>query len=222
MNSRYKPVPVSNAIALAKEELGIAQTVEHDPYLRVIADQGLRSINSEDKYGQYHGLFEIFSGKVCLPDGFDSLLGFYFADEDGCYVGANDVKDVFERRVRNNFGNTFNWRVLSNDGGVLVFDCPDVIPSDYVRLFWFGRNVDNEGFTLMLESEERAISAYLCYKFARRFPEKYNMSIVNDWKREWTQQKAFLKSSATLNNYKQNKDRIHAIWDSYVIYKDLM
>lgn len=222
MNSRYKPVPVNNAIVLAKEELGIAQTVEHDPYLRVIADQALRSINSEDKFGQYQGLFEIYSGKVCLPDGFDSLLGFAFTDEDGCYLDSFDSQRAFKGALYPDFGNTFNWRILSNEGGILVFDCPGVIPSDFVKLFWFGRNVDNNGFTLMLESEERAVSAYLCYKFSRRFPQKYPMGIINDWKREWTQQKAFLKANATLNNYKQNKAKIHAIWDSYVIYKQLM
>lgn len=222
MNSRYKPVPAQNAIVLAKEELGIAQTVEHDPYLKLMADQALRSINSEDKFGQYEGLFEIFSGKVCLPDGFDSLLGFSFTDEDGCPLDVLNSNEVQKGRILVNYGNTFNWRVLPNDGGILVFDCPEDIPSDFVRLYWYGRNVDNNGFSLMLEAEERAVSAYICYKFSRRFPQKYPMGIINDWKREWTQQRGFLTANATLNNYKQNKTRIHAVWDAYVTYKRLM
>jgi hypothetical protein len=220
MSSRYKPVPVNNAIVLAKEDLGISQTVEHDPYLRVMADQALRSIHSEDKYGQFSGLFEIFSGKVCLPDGFDSLLAFAFTDEDGCPIDGYD--ESLKGRVRINYGNTFTWNILPNDGGIMVFNCPEDIPSDFVKLFWHGRNVDNNGFTLMLEQEERAVAAYLCYKFSRRYPKEYQQGIIQDYKREWTQQKAFLRGNATLNNYKQNKNKIHAIWDAYVTYKSLM
>lgn len=216
---RYTTIPISNAISRAKMELNLEHTQEYDPYLLIIANDALMHIGSVDQISEHSAVYDIVDNKVSLPAGLVSLVAFIFVDDDGCPSGSGYVDET--KILKGPIGGWLDWgySIQANDGGQIVFDCSADLPTEKVRLFWEGRLVDKYGVSLMHEMEERGVAAYICYKFARRFPSLYDRGMIGDFKKEWENQKRFLRADAVVNSYRQNRGKIQDLWNAYVVYK---
>jgi hypothetical protein len=218
---RYRTVSALDAVSNAKEMLSIEMTNEYDTFLLKKVNEGLVHLRSNDQIGEYQKDFDIVDGKVCLPDGFDSLLGFVFLDENDCPVyfggyGSRVDRTAFRASVP---FVTWGFKVLPNDGGIILFDCPEKLPGDRVRIMWEGRLTDDCGIALMHEIEERAAVAYACWRFSQKFPDKYPRDVRQEHKQDYANQKRFIQADAVYNAYRQNKGSIQRMMSAYLIFQ---
>jgi hypothetical protein len=218
-SGRFRTISIMDAVANAKEDLNIEVTNEHDGYLLKKANEALLHIQSIDQAGKYSGKFDIVDGRVCLPNGLTNLLGFVFLGDDDCPVLFGNLRDTKILTLPVGFNGGWGYHVIPNDGGVLVFDCANELPGERVRLFWEGRMLDEAGLSVMHELEERGVAAYCCWKFSQRFSNNYGRDVRNEWKRDWENQKRFLKSNAIYSSWVRNRNRIQALMSSYLVFK---
>lgn len=220
-SGRYKTIAFQDIMASTKMMLGIEQTNDHDGFLKILINEGLMHLDNLDKEGVFATQLQIKDYRVCLPNGLKTVIGFSFTDKDGCYLDTYAVNDKRPDILSGPVGSVlFNsYKIVSNNGGMIVFDYCD-LPSNYIRLLWTGRNVDDFGLTLAREEEERGVRAYACWKFAQRFPERYSRDLRMEWQREWKLQKRYLRADAVQNSYEQQRAKIHALWGAFVVFKN--
>jgi hypothetical protein len=218
---RYKTVSSKDAVSNAKEVLSIENTQEYDTFLLKKVNEGLMHLWTLDQRGEYQKDFDVIDGQVCLPAGLDSLLGFVFLDDNDCplYIGGFGAGITDKSFVTSRPFMRWGFRVLANDGGVLVFDSPTRLPSERVRLYWEGRLTDDCGLTLMHEMEERSAVAYACWRYAEKFPERYPRDLREGWKREYANQKKFLQANSIYNAYRQNRAKVQRIMSAYLVFQ---
>lgn len=64
---------------------------------------------------------------------------------------------------------------------------------------------------------ERALTAYLCYKYARQNFKEYGQYIIEDYKREWIKQKQYIKGLDNQSFAQDNMWQLKRIFGAWML-----
>lgn len=219
---RFRPISLSQIVSSAKLQLRLYNTTEWDNYLEMLADEGLKHLLTNDQDIISSCVKEIRDGRACLPNGFKRLIAVILTDENGNELALDwaDQTLLVNSGLYSVNGVDNRWnRISPIQGGHIVFDFPLIGDAQYCKIVYMGRNLDEYGLTVAHEMEERAIVSYIAYKFARAYPKQYTAMQIRDWKDEWQNQKRFLQGEAVQRDFQDNKDRIAALFNSFLVFK---
>ncbi len=216
----FQYISLVEAVEAAKEDLRIQDTTEHDPYLFRKADEALRHTGAYKNYVKKVCKVDILDGRAKLPVGLQRLTGLRFVDGNGIcygqpYLDLDFLNNCGCNDVAGNYGNLYNPHEVQD--GYIVFHDPSNISATQANIAYMGRNVDSDGVMYMSDREERAVIAYLCYHFSLAYPEGYTQHFNYEKKREWTNQKKYLRGLSQKERFEENKRQISAIFKAWIL-----
>lgn len=214
----YKAIKLSNAVSSAKEALGVEDVSIHDTYLLKLADEAIRQISGQKMLIKKTTCYDIENNMVRLPDGFSRLLAVAVAndrlDNRAVYVDS-DFVEGFEcaddmalrmKPIRNNIEIVGDFIVFSSN-----------IKASQATITYRGYNLDEDCMMVMYDHQERAVVAYMCWKFTSKFFMQYPRDIREQFKNEYVGQKAFIRGFEFTNQFEQQKAEIGAIYNALLI-----
>jgi hypothetical protein len=208
---KYRAVPLSEAIISAKEELRLGDTTMHDKFLMRLANQAMVSMTDNATYVVRSCDVEVTDGgRAELPCGFVRLIAARWNNGTTNQAGPVYGESAFiqDGTIPAGFTPwTNDFRIIEDR---IVFLNP-LTPDGYLTVVFSGRNIDEDGLMVMSDRQERAITAYLCYKFAKSYPERYLMGFWQDSQMEWKAQKAHLTGMSAMERFHENKQQIASI-----------
>jgi hypothetical protein len=207
---KYRAVPLSEAIISAKEELRLGDTTMHDKFLMRLANQAMVSMTDNATYVVRGCEVDVIDGYGDLPCGAVRVIAARWVSG-----GSNQADPVYTETAFIQDGTIpAGYAPVSNQFRVvddrIVFLNP-LTPDGVLFVVFSGRNVDEDGLMVMSDRQERAITAYLCYKFAKSYPERYLMGFWQDSQMEWKAQKAHLTGMSAMERFHENKQQIASI-----------
>lgn len=206
---KYRAISLSEAVASAKDLLRVANTTEHDVFLHRLANEALVHLTDQTTYIKRICDIPIVDGRAELPCGFVRLLFCRRLDNlalnGPVYYDASAVQDDGIPQGLTPFINDFQ---IVN--GFIVFVNPNV-PDGDLRIAFMGRTLDENGFMVMTDRQERAVTAYICYKFCRAYWERFPQYVWNDYQTEWSTQKKCLTGLSVAERFQENKKEIASI-----------
>lgn len=158
----------TDVIAAACEELGVSYE-NNALWFEILINQAIKTFNTATKFDIYEECIEVVDHRACLPDNFMKLMSVK-NKQGACYFEGPDY---------------------SVQGRYIIFSSLLDIPVDWeVRVKYYGLAMDEDGEVYLPEKWERMLIAYICYKYARKYHKDYPAYIVQDYKREFANQKA--------------------------------
>ena len=199
---------LEDAISAAKDQLGIADTQEHDDYLENLAQEAVIHMGDKSNLLIKNEVFDIVDGTICLPKGFQKLLGIgTFNGELNPYNLTTVRYEIGQNRMRDDFYIQNGW---------LVFNYPDRLMSNKAILLYETRNLNCEGLYYIFDYQIRAIKAYLCFRYSQKYFDKYPRDIRAEYRLEWTNQAAHCRSLTAKKNADENQHKINRIFNTWV------
>ena len=211
---KYRAIPLSEVVAAAKETLRISGTTEHDAFLTRLANTALTHLTDSTTYVKRVCDVPIVDGRAELPCGFVSLL-FCKRLDDFVLNSAiyYDSSLILDDGIPSGLTPFVNDMQIVN--GFIVFLNPSV-PDGTLRVAFMGRTLDEDGFMVMSDRQERAIEAYICYKFCRAYWERFPQYVWKDYQEEWSSQKKYLTGLSAAERFQENKKEIASILLGYM------
>ena len=156
-------------IASAAEELGVSSG-EFGLWFEVLIGQCLESLKSSK-------LLEDKEAKILVEDGVAKL------PEDYVDIYLKVFDDHCKRMCPG-----CKWRL---ENRIIVFckKSAEMFNGKYIQIKYRGLKLDEEGELVIDNSWERMFVAYIGWKTCRRFFEKYPLSVREDYKKEFANQK---------------------------------
>ena len=214
-----KQISLTEAVASAKMELGIENTTQHDNWLELLANEAV--FHTGDQYNtiDIRKIVPIIDGTICLPHGFKTLLGMSWTypfddNEEGIYDNILRRPITANYFIGANYGDLFHF---SADRKYIIFNKPYNILANKAILLYESYNMDKDGVMFMWDYQERAVRYYQCWKFARKYPKLYARDIRDEFRREWTVQKSWVRSVSDSNNQQEDKLRFNFIFNGWVM-----
>lgn len=200
-------ISVNEVIARAKMQLGIDSTSEHDNYLNVLVEEGVRSLNALSLFIKKDCVLDIVDGRAKLPYGFMKLLAMRFTvDNNDGKKSYNPIIYVDTKFLNSLNINNHGYSNYSNSakivGNYIHFNTND-IKSSKIEVSYYSLNISDDGNIVIYLEYERALMHYICWMFMLRYFDKYNSRIIDEHYRNFVNQKAQIRSSA----FKREGDR---------------
>lgn len=165
MNRRTKDI-----IMQACEQLN-CKYEDYSVWFEILVFQSLRTMNSAKILTNKSAWVEVYDNKATLPpDVIDNLL-VAEADDDAYSAYCANI-DYFVQ------------------GDLLIFIDDLIDDETEVFIKYRGLSVDDNGDVIIPEKWERAIVAYLCWKFGQRHPDRVPRDLREEYRREFVSQKA--------------------------------
>jgi hypothetical protein len=155
-------------IAAACEELGVSYE-NNALWFELLINQAIETFNTSNKFDVYQECLKTQDSRVLLPQNFSRLVS--FSNKNGhCWIEGLEY---------------------SVQGRYIIFSSRLDIPDDLeVVLKYKGLALDEEGEVYIPERWERMLVSYIAYKYSRKFHKDYAAYIIQDYKKEFAQQKA--------------------------------
>lgn len=158
----------SEVIAAACEELGISYE-NNALWFEVLIDQAIMTFNTATKFDMYSQNVVVDCHRAKLPCNFVRLVSVKNT-AGACYFEGPDY--IIQGRY-------------------IIFSSLLDLPEDWeVVVTYKGLALDPDGETYIPEKWERMLVAYLGWKYSRKYHKDYPAYIIQDYKREFGQQKA--------------------------------
>lgn len=217
---RYDTITVDEIIASCKMQLRITDTTEHDDYLQIIINEGLRELNCLSLFKKFQCTLEIIDSKSKLPNGFQNLLGLRFSGSTSSDAYFNliyiDKKFLDDAGVNTSFSRLANYidtfQILH---GYIHYNSD--INATEVSIAWMGLNLDEYGRLIVYEDYERALRAYACWNFTQAYSKDFKEATTERYGRVWKAQKAFVKGQDVQNDFRQNKYEINKLFTALLV-----
>lgn len=223
---KYKEIDIRDIISSAKMELNI-DNMDNDLYFLKLANEGVRQLDCLSIFQRQEKILPICDGKVQLPCGFNQFMVLYFCDSTAINSGQQlylnspflNNYNIDTTSIINGSNNSFfahysgTFQIV---GDYIVFGNAN-LKAEYCNLIYFGLNTTEDGMMKVYDYYERALTAYICYKFTRQNFKDYPQYIQIDFKREWTNQKAFVKGTDVQDDAKNNMWQIKRIFNAWML-----
>lgn len=195
-------------IASAKMELGLSGS-HADLLLSKWCDEGVRSLSCLSIFKTLSAELEVIDGRAKLPCGFHKFVmlrtscgdarfdNWVYADIPFLTSCQCDITDLYT-----------DWSRLFNiqDGYIIL---SSDVGTDTLSLVYEGLNVDENGLMKIDERYERALTAYMCYKYARKNFNIYPVNVRQDFQTEWVAQKRYLQGADQATQWALDKRRVY-------------
>ncbi len=214
---------INAVLSSVKAEFKI-EASDSDIWLFKMINESVRHVDLLTLFQKKTAILDVKNNIACLPCGFYRMIALRFgqppfcgtaiyvdipfANSIGCCGGnvANGTSGIFA------FSNSFQIQ-----GSNIVFNqavnfdingnfMPDPITKCYIA--YYGFDVDEDGLFNLYADMERAIVAYVCWKYARQNFKEYPTAVRNEYRQEWIAQKKWLKSNAYYNNFMDTRWQI--------------
>ena len=217
----YATADVNQIISSAKAELKIGDGSEQDIWFGKLLNEGIRHLDSLDIFKKCVTRLDVSNNVAILPCGFFRLLALTIGD-CACYnnaiyvslpfiqsMGCNAASENGITSMLGAFEIQDDKIVFHND--LFFLGCNNEMepePITSCRIGYLGFNVDENGLLKVYQHMERALTAYICYKYARQNFREYPRDIREDFKQEWIAQKKWVKSISFQNDFRENRRQI--------------
>ncbi len=217
-NGKYSMVPLEEAVSSAKQQLRVEDTSEHDTYMIRLANEAMNSMTGNSTYIKKQCDLDVIDGRAKLPCGFIRLLATRYLNSEGfpygyTYVDAAFLQENYDNYASINAQHYFGQFQIQN--GYIIFNNPQ-LDTTQIRIAFMGRNVDEIGFMLMSERQERGVNAYICWKFTQSYWDRYPKYITDEYKREWVLQKRHMTGLDANEKFNENKAEIASIMNAWI------
>jgi len=209
-NGSFEYITSAYVVAGAKMNLGIKHSTEDDLYLEDMLNEGVKQLRNLQTFVPAIATLPIEGGKAKLPLGF---VRFNKGDFPIRFVESNGQIDtstsIFTAPV---FGNNsfFTDSPFADFAGYLPYTgavnlsngylwLEGTIPNQFLKIAYLSVNVDEAGNILIPAIAERALKAYMCWKYSSVYFKNYPQDIRIGWEREWKFGKKHLKGLAAMN-----------------------
>lgn len=234
--------PLTSLVSSIKQQLKITVSDE-DIFLMKLVNDGIGSLDALSIMVLKNCDLTVENGMAKLPNGFNKLLSVCTCselssiDSDGNPVTTYNwgqlyyVDRPFLTRLGVNVNDanlswvdegTYqiqgNYIVLSNIAAGQDED-GNIIPVTKIRLACLCLNVDTNGMFYSYDRYERALTAYGCWKYTLQNFDRYNQYIIQEYKSEWTAQKAYIKSIEQQNQFNNTKRQMAAAMNAWISAK---
>ena len=223
---KYKEIDIRDIISSAKMELNI-DNMDNDLYFLKLANEGVRQLDCLSIFQRQEKVLPICDGKVQLPCGFNQFMVLHFCDSTQQNSGQQlYLNSPFLKQF--NVDTTSIINTSSRNGFFVNYAGTFQIVGDYIifgsettatqcNLIYFGLNTTEDGMMKVYDYYERALTAYLCWKFSRQNFKDYPQYIISDFKREWVNQKAFVIGTDVHDNAKNNMWQLKRIFNAWML-----
>lgn len=235
MNLGYnESITIDQVISSAKGDLGIIDNNFYDVLLEKWINEGCRHLSTNQLFVKKPIKLTVTNNRATLPSDFRRFLGLRYM-QDTQLVNPNNstttttvcvpllyVDDQFADDCGCDLG-LYNWGSFAAKfqiiGSEIIFK-QNVVDGSQVELSYLGFAIDDNCMLIIRPDFERALSAYARMKFLQAYPEvKGNMSmaLLGEAKREWINQKKWVKAMAVTNEFFNNKYQIIALAKAWFI-----
>lgn len=216
---RYDSVSLEEAIASAKMMMRLDNT-DYDIVFEKWGHDALRHIDGLDTYVLRESTLEVCDYKVKLPCGFYSLVALTFIDENGvCSEGV-----YINRPYLTSCGCDITEGVIDYEGSFQIQDGYIYLASDItateIKLVYRSLNVDDDGLIRMYEWQERAVTAYICWRFTQQNFELFPVNIRESYAKEWRKQKQYCKGFSGVEAFRNERYQIQRIFGGIMVNKN--
>ena len=209
----HNTVTPSEIVSLAKSELGL-ETTDQNLLLERWVFLGLNSLDCPSLKKRRKATVDVCCDEglphasipcglyypiMVIPHCGDYTDQYVYADTvelDGCGCNKNDYTNVRNLQKTYQFTdnnivlhNVNNWTGYNESGEGKRFDYPKQLD-----VYFWGANVDKDGFVRIYNQYELALVSYLCWRYARRSKGKYGKA-EDSWFAEFKRERATLISS---------------------------
>jgi hypothetical protein len=84
-----------------------------------------------------------------------------------------------------------------------------------------GLNTDADGNTLVYQRYERALAAYMCYKFLLSWVETTNQYVIDKYNQEWVNQRSKIIGQDVASDFQNNKFEINKYFNSLLVSRSV-
>ncbi len=216
-NGKFSIISLEEAMSSAKQQLRIEDTSEHDNYLIRLANEAMNSMTSNTTYIKKVCTLDIIDGRAKLPCGFIRLLATRYISGNQPYGYAYvDTAFLQENQMTQAYVGTYHYsRAFQINDGYIVFNNPQLEDME-MRIAFMGRDVDSSGLMVMSERQERAVNAYLCWKFTKSYWDRFPKYLSDDYRQEWILQKKHLTGLSANERFNENKEEIAGIMNAWI------
>jgi len=221
---RFKTISMEQVLASIKLELNLENTSQWDGYVSILIDEAAKHLWHNDQMAINCVQVDIVEGRAQLPNGFNTLLAIMLVNENGSpyqFEYVNSAQFVNAGIFFRDGLSSKPYEVSPVEGGHIVFNDPCGLPAPACKIWYVGRNVDANGLTLIHELEERAIRAYVCHRFSLKYPKNFDAYQRQFWNQEWLNQKKWLNAKANVDFWRENRDRLAALFNAFLVFKDI-
>ena len=227
-NGIFAESSLMNFVNIAKGYLKIT-TTDEDISLERSANEAIQHLDILSILVKKQCTLTVSDHKAKLPAGYAKLIGIRASS------GQNYSQLVYvDLPFLNNCGaNTIGSNIVSingvyqiQGGYIHITNNPNIldednesIPLTEITLAYWGLNVDENGLMIGLESYERAIVAYICYKYTLQNFDQFNQYVIESYQSEWKAQKAYLKSKEQQDQFNNTKRQVAASMNSWISSK---
>lgn len=221
-------ISIDQVISSVQADLGIMGDNSFSVVIEKWINEAIRHTGTNQLFVKRPAILTLQDGRACLPVGFRRLLGIrakapYTITTPGgteetrirylpmlyldtpflneCGVTVTETNEQHGTGYRNYLS---SFQIVGND----IVANGNVPDGTEIQISYLGFSVDEDCMLLIHSDFERALSAYARYKFWTAFPEKkpqFSMTLMQDAKREWINQKKWLKALATSEEFNNNK-----------------
>lgn len=232
MTPTFNTISLKEVVARAKMSLRIKDTSESDLFLEVLAREAIGSLNPLSQLIKKQCSLTVTGQSAELPKDFVRYLAFQVDIKNSTTDPITDqllsgcqrmlyADSAFLENCGCNADGALGWRQggFQIRDGFIHFNAANTIVSN--TLAYMGLNVDDKGDPVIYERFERAISAYMCFKYTLAFVEDFNQYVIESYKREWTAQKSRMEGEDVVSQFRDNKREIQSIWTAMLVSKSV-
>ncbi len=219
-------IPIDAILSSCKAALKIEQS-DQDVWFTKLIQESIRHLDALCLFKKQVKTLDVQNNIACLPCGFFKLLALRFGAVPNC--GWAVYADI---PFANSLGcdcNSESIFACSNtfqiQGNKIVFNQRknfaangDVITSPITSctIAYFGFDTDEDGLFNVYADMERALTAYVCWKYTQQNFREYPQYIQVGYKNEWIAQKKWIKSCAYYNDFWNKRFEINE-WSSAIL-----
>jgi hypothetical protein len=222
---RFEKIPYSQVIASAKMFLNLENSTDHDAFLLLMADEAMRQINDLSMFELRTSNIPLDSGTAPLPCGFMQVMAVWYSGVNGActlapYVARNIVSycdcDISHCP---SLGTSYQI-----NGNHIVFHHPEAITATEVSIAFLGMIVDDNNQPQMYERHERAVRAYLTWRYNNKLASAQDKPSIRQAmkseaemaRREFVIQKKYLQGKAVVEGWKEDKKSISTTFNAWI------
>ncbi len=226
--ARYEEISIDEIIAGVKPQLRLSNTTEHDDWFTLLAYEAVRHLDALSIFEKQQCILDVKDKKSKLPLGFTRLLSLRFLSDDDSSSSSTTGRSNFnnflyvDSKFLNDNGQSTNLafiRTLSQffqiEKGFIYYNSEITAPE--VEIAFFGLNLDKEGRPVIYADYERALKAYIGWKFTRTYSEFFKESDIRAYQKEWQGQRAKLRGLDFKNNFENNKRKLAELASAIVV-----
>jgi hypothetical protein len=201
-------ISAKQIVTSAKQQLRL-ESSDFDAWLEKLVNEGVRHLDSFQLWKKQVRVIPVVDGAACLPDNFGRLIALRTGSGDDCLKAIYvDMPFISSCGCTPSVESVSSAGIFEIQDGKIVFHNPDQL-SDVaeITLAYFGLNSEN-GLLKIHADYERAVTAYVCWKFALANFEKYPAYVQQSYASEWVAQKKWVRSKEVHDDFRNTRRQV--------------